>query len=754
MPALLISVRFHDGRYHGAGDWPPAPARLFQALVAAAAQPSLDAVKAALTWLEKLDPPVIAVPVKHDGQHVSLFVPNNDLDAKGGDIRRIAEVRSATKKVKPRLFDVSVPLLYAWHFHAENGNGKTHAECICKIADGLYQLGRGVDMAWADAEVLDDEAAVEAKLVEHQGVIYRPSEGKNSSDGTVLDCPEQGSLESLIERHKAGARRFRLNGNRTEFANAPKPRFRSLAYNGPATRLLLDLRGTTDVGSPFAPWPLKNAAALVLILRDGAVDKLKKLNRAAPLDEGTINKVLIGHDATESDKALRVRIVPLPSIGHPQASRSIRRVLVEVPPDCPIRADDLAWAFAGLVIASRGIDVKTGEITDQDNYWMEQLVTSDDDSMLAHYGVGDRGVSSRLWRSVTPLALPDSARRRRTASAQLEEQVKNGGERQAENRGAVHAVMQALRHAGLRHRVVNVRVQREPFEAKGERAEAFTDGRRFSKRQLWHVEIAFAESVSGLLVLGNGRYGGLGLMAPLRRTEGVYAFSITDGLADRVDPLELARAMRRAVMARVQNEMGARIRLPLFFTGHEDDGRPARGGSHAHLAFVPDLQRKRLLVIAPHVVEHREPSWDERGNNDQPGYLTMLAQSLKGFDELYAGESGKLRLTPRAVDMDSDPLFATSKEWVSVTPYAPTRHPKRNGRDSLHDDVLHEVQRRRLPAPLAVEKKGVDMLLRFKLAVPGPVLLGRTIHLGGGLFTCGTGRHDHTYKASTTAEDK
>jgi hypothetical protein len=31
--ALLVTVRFHDGRYHGSGDWPPSPARLFQAAV-------------------------------------------------------------------------------------------------------------------------------------------------------------------------------------------------------------------------------------------------------------------------------------------------------------------------------------------------------------------------------------------------------------------------------------------------------------------------------------------------------------------------------------------------------------------------------------------------------------------------------------------------------------------------------------------------------------------------------------------------
>ena len=34
--ALLIEVRLLGERYHGAGDWPPSPFRLFQALVAGA----------------------------------------------------------------------------------------------------------------------------------------------------------------------------------------------------------------------------------------------------------------------------------------------------------------------------------------------------------------------------------------------------------------------------------------------------------------------------------------------------------------------------------------------------------------------------------------------------------------------------------------------------------------------------------------------------------------------------------------------
>lgn len=734
MPALLISVRFHDGRYHGAGDWPPAPARLFQALVAAAAMPGLDDTKrGALMWLEDLDTPTIAAPTARSGQNVNLFVPTNDLDAKGGDIRRIAETRSATKRIRPRLFDASIPLLYVWHFDG----GDSHAKCVCKIVDGLYQLGRGVDMAWATAELLGNGAEVENRLAEYQGVIYRPSENGN---GTALDCPETGSLESLEIRHKAGARRFRRVGEgksvRIEFANPPKPRFCSVTYNSPATRLLFDLRHTTDTGSPFAPWPLKNAAALVQKLRDSAVAKLTQKNLTKYFEAVTVNKVLIGRDATETDKALRVRIVPLPSIGHAQVDRSIRRVLVEVPPDCPIRADDMAWAFTGLVTASHGINVETGEIA-ADDYSIEELVSAEDDSQLKYYGIGAEAISSRLWRSVTPLALPTA--RRRVDPTHVKEQAKNGGERQIENRSAIHEVMQALRHVGLRHRAANVRVQREPFDAKGERAETFATGTRFSKHQLWHVEIEFFEAVSGPLVLGNGRYGGLGLMAPVQRTEGVFSFAITNGFAVNAEPLALARGLRRAVMARVQDRLGKRTELPVFFTGHERNGEPARRGHRSHLAYAFDSASQRLLVLAPHLLEHREPSVEECK------HIKTLASSLSCLQELRAGTAGKLALAFEAVDFSLDPLFSPSESWYTQTFYRSTRYIKHiSAEGAITADVLQELERRHFPEPLSVQvispSKGArgglyaHVRLTFKVAVRGPILIGQTSNMGGGLF--------------------
>jgi CRISPR-associated protein Csb2 len=113
------------------------------------------------------------------------------------------------------------------------------------------------------------------------------------------------------------------------------------------------------------------------------------------------------------------------------------------------------------------------------------------------------------------------------------------------------------------------------------------------------------------------------------------------------------------------------------------------------------------------------------------------------LNELRAGRAGKLGLERVEIDLDADPLFAASGVWTAATPYAPTRHAKPNGRDSRRDDVLQEVRRRQLPVPLAVEEKGAELLLRFRAAVPGPVLLGKTMHFGGGLFTCGMEERDH-----------
>jgi len=212
--ALLLSVRFHDGHYHGAGNWPPSPARLFQALVAGSARGKnlSDWDRAALAWLEALEAPVIAAPTIREGQRFTNYVPNNDLDAVGGDPRCVSKIR-AGKTIRPQIFDASIPLRYVWTFDGGEDDDH-HAQAICTIAERLYQLGRGIDMAWAVGEVLTPEE-LDVRLASHLGPIHRPSAG---GGGTSLACPQRGSLKSLIRRHEAAHTRFK-----TLYVPAPIP---------------------------------------------------------------------------------------------------------------------------------------------------------------------------------------------------------------------------------------------------------------------------------------------------------------------------------------------------------------------------------------------------------------------------------------------------------------------------------------------------------------------------------------------------
>jgi CRISPR-associated protein Csb2 len=739
---LLLTVRFHEGRYHGVPDWPPSPARLFQALVAGAARGNgLSSTDIdALHWLEALDAPCVAAPVARRGASFTSFVPNNDLDAVGGHPSRTSEIRSA-KLTRPQIFDAAIPLLYAWSF-VTSAPAYDNANCICEIAQRLYQLGRGVDMAWAVGEVLGHEEA-DARLASYQGPVHRTT---IAHGGATFECPGSGSLDSLIERHAANANRFssiieaaptakeptRTKVTGTSFSQAPKGRFVQVAYDCPSSWLLFDLSGIR------APWALTRTVELVSTIRDAAAAKLKAAYEIAgrAVEAAGVEAALIGRGSTNADKSSRIRIIPLPSIGSVHVTRAIRRVLVEVPANCPIPCDDLAWTFSGL-FAER-TDPDTGEVLD---IW--RLTPADDRKMLAHYGV-EPPASTTHWQSVTPLALPESARRRRIEPGRKKQEAKGGVERTTEETNAVAAVVAALRHAGVSATANAVKVQREPFSARGMRAEPFAPGTRFAKEQLWHVELQLDRSVSGPMLLGDGRYLGLGLMAPVNSEQGVLVFRIVEGLDASADFATLTHALRRAVMSRVrgflQTARGLRStdRMPAFFTGHEMDGSVARSGGNAHIAYAYDKRNGRLLVLAPHVLEGRHATRAERE------HFASLATALIDLNQLRAGRAGMLKIELAQMDAEVSQLIRPSQVWQTVTPYFVNRYRKLgDAAAAVSADVSEACRALGLPA-VQVTVLSVDALagrglsgqvrLRFGRTVEGPILIGRQRHFGGGLF--------------------
>ncbi len=140
-------------------------------------------------------------------------------------------------------------------------------------------------------------------------------------------------------------------------------------------------------------------------------------------------------------------------------------------------------------------------------------------------------------------------------------------------------------------------------------------------------------------------------------------------------------------MARVQANLPHDRPLPPYVTGHEDDGAPARDGTHRHIAVVVDLPRRRILYVPPTLI------WrGGRGDRHEPHRL--VERALAGMETLRAGPAGRLALSPAPVDMrrtircsprrGSGKAPATTMSpviaggWPTTRRCAPTRWPNSN----------------------------------------------------------------------------
>lgn len=471
---LLIEAHLLDDRYHGAGDWPPSPFRLFQALVASAyggrwAAQNHPQSDRALAWLEKLPPPVVGVPLAHAGRPTKYYVPNNDLDAVGGQMDRIGEIRSL-KIMAEQIFPSGSSLLYAWRFQ----DGEEHlARVVIELAHRIHHFGRGVDAAFADARIVLRVADAEQLISHLEGAVYRPTGGDLAH--LNLRCPGPGSLSSLKERHQRHVSRFVGPALR----QAEPPRYRLCPYNRPPADLLFELRSTD--ASKLSAVRLQDSCLVALRIREQVVNRLKQ---AFPNRVPEIERVVRGRGAGDADRTRRVLFIPIPSIGFVYADRDIRRVLVRVGPDCPFNVEEVSWAAAGIDLG--------GKI----------MTPTEDNGMLRHYGFDN--VTGARWRTVTAALLAAPRPRRRASGITREEW----------ERRVLEIAQKALTHAALPTDNVSISVRREPFDRNGVLANAFVRPPYLRGRLPFHVEAIFPRPLRGPLVIGDGRFLGLGLMAP------------------------------------------------------------------------------------------------------------------------------------------------------------------------------------------------------------------------------------------------
>lgn len=703
---LLLTVRLVDNRYHGMDErgepeWPPAPLRLFQALMAGAAEGKSipAATERALDWLERLEPPVIAAPRGHVGATCRRYLPNNDVDAdmaSGVPYDEAVMLRRIARDTRPIIFTSDTPVLYGWRWWGDDSEAERHALTLTDAVLDLHQVGRGWDAAWGTAEILETEE-YEERLRRHPGVLHRPRVGHTG--GTLLACPHAGVRKALARRFAEMCERIptAAEENRHAIRQPHRGVARKVRYGGEPRCIAFGLRNEANERLPAG------------IEAAGAIGEAALTNAARHLDG---QHRLVDADAMV---AAGISIRPSGPYVRQEGRDAFDRVVVEIGPDSRIDANDIAWAMA------RGTVGRTRQ-------GRRRLVEEERPEP------GRR--SGRVWRTVTPMALPAArparvpAKREGTATARIIEEAQVAG-----------LVTAALRAAGVRKTPVGIRVQQNAWRTAGPAARRCHAPGSIDQTDLWHVGVAFDEAVRMPATLGAGAAFGLGMMERAEPRWGrLLAWRIEDGPDVLREPEEIADALRRALMARVQRWIRRGAALPAYVTGHEADGSPIRG-PHRHVCVQVDTVKNRILMIAPTEIQ--------RGNLDGRSIARahqLVETAMDGFDELSSRTNGRLRITPTVLENRQDHLVRRSRRWRSVTPYRPTRRTREPCAETLRRDLNAELQRRGWPNLQPRRAKILETVatrdqntayrleIEFESEQPGPLVLGRTSHRGGGLF--------------------
>ncbi len=469
---LEIEVTFTAGHFHGE-EWPPAPARLFQALVAASHYGAHGLIHQtvrddALRWLERQEPPAIlaAAAVQQRG-HLINYVPNND-DGFGHD----AHVRT-DKSIAAWFFPESSAVTYHWRLGAE-ADAPKQADVIAAMASLITYVGRTVDLAYARGRLLDAEPSAEAAGRKD----WKPRE----REGGRWLAPAAGFLELLDRRHPrsvatdppdfTNTRQVTYEAEDALRLNAPVAVFEMLRMDG--RKLAFDPRDLRQPAGMVRNAMLRWADATPGIRQHFAADHLARFLQG--------HKSATGPECSEGG---HFAIVPLPSANPPSftADGWLRRVAVlgygvAVPADREL-FDEVTRGLHGSLLQDNG--KPRGEL---------RLLTPREQERV----LGALAGPAKRWRSITPVVLTGLTRRGRSAATCL---------------------ARALQQQGFQpEEVESVATFTGPIVPTALPARSYRVQGYLSTTPRVHAEVIFRSPIQGPLVVGRGRFTGFGLLVP------------------------------------------------------------------------------------------------------------------------------------------------------------------------------------------------------------------------------------------------
>jgi CRISPR-associated protein Csb2 len=458
----VLEATFLTGTYGGT-EWPPAPFRLLQAIVAGCR----SAAVSGLDWLEQQSPPFILATELPESVRFVRFIPNNVDPCKPREA-------TSRREIVHRCIDQSVRYCYPLC----TGADREVAGQVIAAAAQVHTLGTGQDMCTVRGMVVSDAPQSSPPIL-----LWLPADdvasGIRTSATVLLRVPKAGSLRSLEQRFAAFQRRLYAGDEGFGRPVLAPAEHRVVAYrpNGEHPRtalatLRLAEQGNVQVLRRFRP---DDAVVVAGMLRHAA---MRIAQRYVP----ELGDFAAGY-GPESDPDNRMSWVPLPSVGSPHADGLIRRALW-----LGRACDAEQVATLASALPPDGIDLvdeHTGECAAS-----AVPVAGDEEPVLRHYL--DR---AKEWVSVTPVVLPGDY---------------GGGDLRVMTKLLYKAVRESGIDPGLidgaefsKHGFVRQAVRVGEVRLKAWKARNLI---------LYHIRLTFRSPVRGPIVLGRGRHYGLGLM--------------------------------------------------------------------------------------------------------------------------------------------------------------------------------------------------------------------------------------------------
>ena len=534
------SATFHNDRQRP--EWPPHPARLFSALVAAWADADDPdrSEREALEWLEALGHPMIAASHAVSRNVVAHFVPVNDVSI----VSRIMQARKAERihRLTDQLRQERV---------ASGGEVTKRITQLEKEWDKEHDIEAQVSSVGktnpsSAVEMLPERRPRQERFfpsvrpVEAR-VIYMWGSVPSDDIGEVLDqllarVTRLGHTSSLVSCRVApgppapthvpvesggesmrSVRRGQLAELRRQFASHRGSRPRSLPYT--------DVRYLTVVKTPQIKTEHRPNTVGDWIVFEFARDsctfpatrgvELATTMRSAILHytDEPIPEEISGHTPAGDPTAVpHVGFLPLPYVGFEHADGRLLGMAISVPQTLPVAARHTLYRAIGtwedavgsgllrLTLGARGVVRMSRQRGPAAQISLRPAVWNR---------------SSRRWVSATPIALPRHPGRLRGGTAAARAKAWSRAE---------SAVAAACTHVGLPIPSA-LQVSLTPFVTGARAADGFpifTQTARNGKpvrRQLVHASLTFKAAVPGPVMLGAGRFVGLGLMRPIRMAE-------------------------------------------------------------------------------------------------------------------------------------------------------------------------------------------------------------------------------------------